>query len=84
MTDEKHWWWKGDEAKYSAIHMWIRKKLGTATKCEDCGIKGRSRYHWHCINKKYNRNLNNYVQLCPVCHKKRHKIEDSQRKVSKV
>jgi len=69
MTDEKHWMWKGDDAGYRAKHQWIEKMKGKACMCEDCGVRGLNRYHWHNLDKKYTRELNKYKQLCPTCHK---------------
>lgn len=70
VADEKNWCWKGENASYSAIHHWVRRKLGSASKCEDCGVEGRQRYHWANISGEYRRDLNDFKQLCVPCHKR--------------
>lgn len=75
--------WKGELAGYVAKHSWIRKHFGRAAICEnmDCSypkrvdagrktIKKPSRYEWANISKKYKRDKNDYIQLCPSCHRK--------------
>lgn len=64
--------WKGDKAGYVAIHTWLRKKYGRATKCEnpDCKSKNPKRYEWASISRKWKRDRNDYIQLCPPCHRK--------------
>src|SRR3990167_325793 len=32
-TGEKHPQWKGDQVGYRALHMWIERNLGKASKC---------------------------------------------------
>ena len=36
---EKNGSWKGEKAKYTAKHMWIRARLGKANHCEEFGKK---------------------------------------------
>ena len=64
---EKSPHWKGDEASYVAIHMWLRKCFGKADHCDMCG--GGKNYHWSCRNGKPDRNLQNWWMLCVKCHK---------------
>ena len=70
-ADEKHWDWKGDQVRYRALHAWIENKLGKPDVCKFCGkskLKGR-RIHWANSNKKYKRNLTDWLRLCVRCHK---------------
>ena len=69
-SDEKHPMWRGDNIGYTQLHTWVRNKLGKATKCGKCGIKGLSRYHWSHEDHNYSRDLTKYKQLCPACHGK--------------
>lgn len=64
--------WKGDKASYEAKHMWIYKHRGKASKCEqkDCSFENPKRYEWHNVSGEYKRELSDYVQLCPSCHRK--------------
>lgn len=74
---EKHYKWKGDEAKYSAMHMLLRKYFGKANQCENrenkimlfnCRKKSKA-YQWAKIKEhKYSRNKEDYYQLCASCH----------------
>ena len=68
-SEEKHVNWAGDKVSYSAIHAWIRKKLGTPQKCEHCGSTSKKKYEWANISGKYLRNLNDWIRLCTSCHR---------------
>lgn len=74
--------WKGDNIKYGAIHRWVRKTLGKPTKCENpqCVYPRRNAnrslllapktFHWANKSGSYLRDINDWFQLCPSCHKK--------------
>ncbi len=64
--------WKGDFAGYGAIHEWIRSKNGKAIKCESMTCSKISKnYQWaKKKNRKYTRNIEDYMQLCRSCHAK--------------
>lgn len=64
--------WKGDDVKYSGLHNWIRKKLGSPHYCEHCGnIELNYRqYHWANKGGKYKRKLDDWIRLCVSCHRK--------------
>jgi len=67
ISNENHPNWKGEKASYSAIHHWLRRKLGKPLKCSKCGkIKGL--LQWANKSGFYKRDLNDYVALCAVCH----------------
>lgn len=65
ISSENHYLWKGDKAKLTAIHGWIKRRI-VKTKCLFCGVQDRLQY----ANKsgKYTRNLNDWLILCPKCH----------------
>ncbi|MBQ2349666.1 MAG: hypothetical protein II393_00075 [Cytophagales bacterium] len=67
---EKSRRWKGEEAGYVAKHSWIIKHYGKANHCEKCHKENCSRYEWANISGKYKRDVNDYMQLCPSCHRK--------------
>ena len=68
---EKHPNWKGEKAKYSAIHMWIKTHKQRTYKCSDCGKSGNAyQIHWSNIDHQYSRNLDDYIERCVPCHKK--------------
>ena len=61
------------EFKCKNIHDWIRENYGSANKCSnpDCKYNKPKRYEWALIHgKKYERNVENFIQLCPSCHRK--------------
>lgn len=63
--------WKGENAKYAAIHMWVNKYKKKPKYCTKCGKAGNShQIHWSNIDHKYQRNLDDYIALCTSCHKK--------------
>ena len=67
---EKNPMWKGDNAGYFAIHLWIRKKFGTPRKCSECGTTKAKAYHWANISGKCKRDINDFKRLCVKCHRK--------------
>ena len=62
--------WKGESASYSAKHMWIIKHYGKEKKRKKCGNTNCKRYEWANISGKYKREIEDYIQLCPSCHRK--------------
>lgn len=65
--------WKGMDAGYVAKHMWITKYYGKPKKCENpiCSTKNPSRLEWANISGNYKREKEDYVGLCPSCHRRR-------------
>lgn len=75
--------WKGENAKYVAKHMWIQKRYGKATYCDN-DISHQSRhYEWANISGKYLRDRNDYRQLCISCHRQMDAFRRSGGKCSK-
>lgn len=62
--------WKGKNAGYVAIHMWIKKHWGIPDHCDMCHCLTASRYEWCNLDKKYRRVRGDWIQLCPSCHRK--------------
>ena len=62
--------WQGEKVSYRALHFWIQRNLGKATKCSACGKEGTGRQiHWSNISRKYKRVFSDWQQLCAKCHK---------------
>lgn len=61
-----------EQKLYSAVHYWLKKKYGKATKCENKECKGTStNYEW--AKKKeceYEKKRENFIMLCKSCHAK--------------
>jgi len=74
-TGEQSRNWKGDKAGYVALHMWIVKNYGNANCCEnvDCKSKNPKRFEWANISGEYKRDREDYIMLCPSCHRKKDK-----------
>jgi len=75
-ANENNGMWKGEEASYVAIHMWVRRKKGAPKECTDCGKQSETPkvIQWANIDHKYSRELSDWISLCASCHKK-HDIE---------
>ena len=71
-NEEKASNWKGDKAKYGAIHAWVRKYKPKSMFCEKCGII-TSKLDVANISGKYLRDISDYRWLCRSCHNKEHK-----------
>lgn len=66
---ENNPFWKGTQAKYTAIHMWLYSNFGKPKICEICGKK-RKMMHWANISGLYKRIRSDWMRLCVPCHKR--------------
>jgi hypothetical protein len=66
--DNKNPAWKGDKVSYKSLHQWIQRKKGKAKMCEKC--HSLRKVGWANKDHKYSRNLNDWIELCHVCHGK--------------
>jgi len=66
-TGKKNWNWKGKQAGSCAMHEWIERNKGKASKykCEHCNKQAK---HWANKKHDYKRNLDDYMALCISCH----------------
>lgn len=64
--------WKGGQVGYRALHYWIERQLGKASKCNRCPSDS-NRFHWHNLSGDYRRDISDWESLCAKCHKKEHK-----------
>ena len=70
-ANELHPFWKGDSAKYHAMHKWIYRHKGNPELCEHCGKTHKEkRIEWANINHLYTRKPDDYIPLCVSCHRK--------------
>ena len=60
--------WKGSDAKYLAIHAWIRTHKGKLKVCKFCG--SNKNLEWANKDHTYKRKLEDYISLCRSCHMK--------------
>lgn len=85
-TGEKSSQWKGNKAKYQALHTWIRSHYGKASKCinKKCSNKSKE-YQWALKKgRRYSRNINDYQEMCRSCHKKMDMTKTTRNKISKT
>lgn len=77
--------WKGDRAKYQALHIWIRTHHGKADHCSNKKCEGKSsEFQWALKSgKSYSRNVNDYQQMCRSCHRKMDMTKEVREKISK-
>lgn len=56
---------------YDKVHQWIRYNYGPATFCSNWECFGRSKiFEWALIKgKSYEKNIENFKQLCRSCHR---------------
>lgn len=65
---ELHHFWKGDDASYHAIHNWLARWHKKTGRCEWCEC-AHHRTHWANLSGEYHRDISDYAELCPSCHK---------------
>ena len=71
--------WRGDNIAYRGLHQWIVSNYGKADKCNNrekqilkfaCSLKSK-KFEWAKLKRKrYERKVENYIQLCKSCHNK--------------
>lgn len=63
--------WKGEGASYHSKHAWIHRHRGKAKMCsnENCSRQNVKIFHWANLSGRYKRDFNDYIQLCPSCHR---------------
>ncbi len=68
--ETKHPNWQGDNVRYRSLHRWVIKWLGKPEQCEHCPQKGTGhKMHWANKSGEYKRRLDDWIRLCPKCHK---------------
>lgn len=69
---------------YNHVHSWLIRHYGKATKCsKDLSHKAK-RYEWSNISGDYLRDISDYEELCPSCHRKKDYTEHQREIVKKV
>lgn len=65
--------WKGDDVGYFALHSWLRRAYGDPANCEHCATT--ERVQWANRTGLYRRDRDDWLHLCPKCHR-RYDIEN--------
>jgi hypothetical protein len=61
----------GKKIHYDRLHGNLRLKFGNATHCQFCDGEKAKRFEWALMSGKlYSMNIEDYLQLCPSCHRK--------------
>jgi len=70
--EDKNYSWRGDDVGYGGLHTWVNKHLGKPDTCEHCGKSKLVNHKIHWANKSgnYLRDINDWLRLCALCHKK--------------
>ena len=68
LMGEKHFNWKGGSVGYSALHKWVKSRLGNIKHCAYCQSNVAKRYEWANISHSYKRELSDWIRLCCKCH----------------
>jgi len=58
--------WKGDEAKYGSVHIWINRNVPKPTTCQKCKLP--KKLEAHNISGQYRREASDWVWVCRACH----------------
>ena len=61
--------WRGDAAKYAALHLRVQATRGTPSLCDACGTTKAKRFEWANISGRYE-DPSDYRRLCCSCHHK--------------
>jgi hypothetical protein len=65
--DEAHHNWRGEKANIRSIHFWVDTHKPKSGSCSHCGRSTRT--EWANVSGEYKRDINDYIELCPSCHK---------------
>ncbi len=68
-TGKNHYNWHGENGSYQTKHIWIHTHYGKANHCEKCDGRNAKRFEWANVSGEYKRNIKDYIQLCPSCHR---------------
>ena len=70
---------------YDAVHRWIHRHYGSATKCESPTCDRVSKiYNWALKrDKQYEKDRNSFLQLCASCHVRYDTTQVSRKKRSR-
>lgn len=72
--------------EYERVHKWIKYHYGSASKCDNKNCEKKSdKFDWALKRGlKYEKNRDNFNQLCKSCHSKQDSTEIKKAKLSKA
>ena len=65
MTQEE-----GYSGHYYNVHSWLVRTYGNAQYCQMDKAHKAKRFEWANVSGDYLKDINDYMQLCPSCHRK--------------
>lgn len=69
-TGEANHMWKGERAKYKALHLRVAAVRGKPQRCSCCDTTDQhTRYEWANLSGHYD-DVNDYARLCVPCHRR--------------
>jgi hypothetical protein len=68
---------------YRSAHKWVREKLGKPISCANGIDHIAKRFEWANLSGKYLYKKNDWINLCPSCHRKMDFTEETRQKLSK-
>lgn len=79
--------WRGGDVGYFALHAWVERHKQRTGVCSECGTrpepkKRKNATEWANLSGEYHRDLNDYVELCCSCHRKRDMTPEKRAKIS--
>lgn len=75
---------KEDRTEYLRVHRWMRKNFGEATFCAlVSGHTKAKRFEWANVSGQYLYDINDFVPMCPSCHRK-YDYTEKQRELTRA
>lgn len=69
-TGERNHTWRGDQARYAALHLRVQHARGKPQHCGCCDTSAPNiRYEWANLSGAYG-DISDYVRLCVGCHRR--------------
>lgn len=61
--------WKGQDARYQALHLRVQAERGTPSQCERCGrVDEEAKCEWANLSGRYE-DVHDYERMCVGCHR---------------
>lgn len=70
-TGPNNSYWKGDGAKYQALHVRVARRRGKPSRCSRCGSENEHGvvYEWANLTGRYE-DVDDYERMCRSCHRR--------------
>lgn len=68
-TGENNGMWRGNDARYQALHLRVAARRGKPSHCERCGTTdSHAKYEWANLTGNY-ADVDDYKRMCIPCHR---------------